>query len=420
MHRFVVVGIVSVFIGSASLSLADPMDEVVQALIQESSEPSLENVESTLLKLGPTAIDSLVRLLASTDNALRLTAVRVLGKMGRIAEQKLFQALQDDQWKVRVGAASALAHHTSEVVVKHLIAVLKDTHPAVRSASTRALGRIGNTKATGSLIFMLQDSKQVVRKNAAKALGRVRDHRATRPLVAALQDDEDSVRREAIAALAQIGQPAVEPLSAIVADGSRDPSSRQVAALTLRAIAEVGRADSVSDGAFSLGIGLRDEHVGVRQASADALVMIGQSAVEVVRTALLQDENPEVRAEAATIFGRSASATTWYAEAVDALILALDDQEEDVRAMVRNALVRIHAITFPQLVDALKDSSPVRRKGAIAVLGRIGHRGAIKPLETLLATEPDSAVRKSIVSALEILRAKPVAKTPPLRQIESR
>ena len=419
MHRFVVVGIVSVFIGSTSLALAEPMDEVVQALIQESSEPSLENVESTLLKLGPTAIDSLVRLLASTDNTLRLTAVRVLGKMGRIAEQKLFQALQDDQWKVRVGAASALAHHMSEVVVKHLIAVLKDTHPAVRSASTRALGRIGNTKATESLIFMLQDSKQVVRKNAAKALGRVRDHRATRPLVAALQDD-DSVRREAITALAQIGQPAVEPLSAIVADGSRDPLSRQVAALTLRAIAEVGRADSVADGAFSLGIGLRDEHVGVRQASADALVMIGQPAVEVVRTALLQDENPEVRAEAATIFGRSASATTWHAEAVDALILALDDQEEDVRAMVRNALVRIHAITFPQLVDALKDSSPVRRKGAITVLGRIGHRGAIKPLETLLVTEPDSAVRKSIVSALEILRAKPVIKTPPLRQIESR
>ena len=217
-----------------------------------------------------------------------------------------------------------------------------------------------------------------------------------------------------------IGQPAIQPLSAIVADGNRDPSFRQIAALVLREIASVGSARSIADGARALGVGLRDDDAGVRQASADALVMIGQPAVDVVRTALLQEPNPVVRAKAATIFGRSGSATTWYGEAVNVLILALDDHEEGVRAAVRSALVRIHAIAFGQLVVALEDDSAVRRREASTVLGEIGHRGAIQPLETLLASEPDPTVRKSIAMALEILHAKPLPKAPPLRHRKAR
>ncbi|HIB53911.1 MAG TPA: HEAT repeat domain-containing protein [Nitrospirales bacterium] len=419
MRRLIAAGVVAVFFGSLCLAHADQMDDVVQTLIRASSEESLESIEDTLLKLGPAVVDSLVRLLASEDNALRMTAVRVLGRMDASTDEKLFQALRDDRWKVRVAAVSALAHHQSETVIQQLLTTLHDSHPAVRSASARGLGRIGSAEATDSLILTLQDPQRVVRKSAAKALARVGDHRATAPLIAMLQDDE-AVRRESMNALAHIGQPAVQPLAAIVADGNRDSSFRQTAALVLRDIASRDSAPSVADSAAALGVGLRDGDPGLRKASADALVIIGQPASAVVRIALLQDQNPVVRAEAATILGRSGSATTWYAEAVDSLILALDDHEERVRAAVRKGLVRIHAIAFRQLIVALQNNSALRRMGASTVLGEIGHRGAIQPLETLLATEPDPAVRKSIVSALEVLHAKPVPKAPPLRRPAAR
>ena len=67
--------IVLIFIASTSLARAGQMDDVVQTLILGSSEESLEDIESTLLKLGPVAVDPLVRLLASDDNALRMTAI---------------------------------------------------------------------------------------------------------------------------------------------------------------------------------------------------------------------------------------------------------------------------------------------------------------------------------------------------------
>lgn len=399
MGRLVSLGIIIVFIGSVCLAHADQMDDVVQTLIRESSEESLEDVEATLLKLGPVAVDSLVRLLASDDSALRMTAVRVLGRMDQSTDEKLFQALRDDRWKVRVAAVSVLAHHTSGTVVQRLLAILQDPHPAVRSASARALGRIGDTEATEALIRVLQDPQRLVRKSAAMALGKIGDRRATAPLVATLQDDA-AVKRESMRALVLIGQPAVQSLSVIVADAKADPAIRQSVARVLGDIAS-------PDGADALGVALRDNDVGVRRASADALVLIGQPAVEVLRIALLEESDPSVRAEAATILGRSGSATVWATKAVNLLIMALADQDAHVRAAVRQALVRVHAIAYPQVVTVLRNDNPLLRGQASTILGKIGHRGAIAPLETLLKTEPHPAVRESITAALVILHAKP-------------
>ena len=86
-------GVGLILIGVVCFAHANQMDDVVQALILEASEESLEDVESTLLKLGSVAVDSLIRLLASDDSALRMTAVRVLGSMDHSIDEKLFQVL---------------------------------------------------------------------------------------------------------------------------------------------------------------------------------------------------------------------------------------------------------------------------------------------------------------------------------------
>ncbi len=411
MSRLIAMGVGLILIGVVCFAHANQMDDVVQALILEASEESLEDVESTLLKLGSVAVDSLIRLLASDDSALRMTAVRVLGSMDHSIDEKLFQVLRDDRWRVRVAVVSALAHHQSDRVVIQLLAKLQDAHPAVRAAAARALGRLGNVAAVDSLILVLQDEKRIVRKSAAKALGKIKDSRAIGPLIEILQEG-GVVQWESMRALAHIGQPAVQPLSAIVADGTRSNFFRQIAAKALREIALLENEPSVVTSVHALGVGLRDSDAGVRQASADALVIIGKPAADVLRTALLNDPDPEVRAEAATIFGRSGSARAWYAEAVDMLILALVDQEESVRAAAQAALIRIHVIAHGQLVVALKDKNPIRRMGVSTVLGAIGHRGSIQPLETLLKVESDPAVRTSIESALALLRTKPSAKMP--------
>ena len=408
MRRFILIALIGLLSWPVSYASAEPMDEVVRTLIQEASEESLENVEDTLVKLGPTAVHSLARLLASEDNALRMAAVRVLGKMDKIAREVLFQALSDEHWRVRAGAAVALGSHASDVVVNQLILATKDKHQAVRSAAVRSLGRIGNTKATESIVRALQDSNQLVRKNAAKALGIMKDAQAALPLISVLQD-EDAVQREVIAALGQIGQPALSPLAVIVADDGVDSGLRRFAAEALVKVAykmgERGQSALLEKSAPSLMVGLRAENGALRKASADALVMIGQPAFGVVGEALFTDKNSAVRAEAASILGRSGAAKSWYAEAVDLLIVALDDQDESVRLMVQESLVRIHVIGLGQLLKALNDNNTLRRQGVSSILGKLRHRGAIDPLEIRLAIEPDQAVQQAIRSSLDTLRA---------------
>jgi hypothetical protein len=135
---------------------------------------------------------------------------KTLGKIGEPAVEPLIQALKNEHWSVREGAAEALGEIGSTRAVEPLIQALKDEDSYedsyVRRKAARALGEIRSTRAVEPLIQALKDEDWCVRQEAAEALGKIGDEKAVEPLIQVLKDeDEGRVLGSAAEALGEIG-----------------------------------------------------------------------------------------------------------------------------------------------------------------------------------------------------------------------
>ncbi|MCD6215119.1 MAG: HEAT repeat domain-containing protein, partial [Candidatus Desulfofervidus sp.] len=141
-------------------------------------------------------------------------------------------------------------------------------------------------------------------------------------------------------------------------------------------------------------------HEDVRKEAAEALVNIGEPAVEPLIQAL-KDEYSDVREEAARALGRIGDK-----RAVEPLINALKDEDSDVRMEAAEALdqmgwkpgyvtekayylvakkewdeaVKLGEPAVEPLINALKDEASSVRWGAAGALGEIGDERAVEPL----------------------------------------
>jgi HEAT repeat protein len=195
-------------------------------------------------------------------------------------------------------------------------------------------------------IDLLKDSDWAVRREAAVTLGEMGDERCVEPLARALRDGDWQVREAAIEALGMIGSPAVDLLIRQL----RDWDIRKYA---IRALGKV-----------------KDERV------LDPL--IGQ---------LRNDEFMMDATEALVELGKPA---------VEKLIAALKDKEENVRKQAVIALGRIQdPEAIDPLIEMLKDTDWFTRLTAAAALEKIGDercREAIKPL----LHDPDLVVKMRV------------------------
>jgi HEAT repeat protein len=171
-------------------------------------------LESIMVEIGEPAVLPLVDAVrrearrTDTTKGARL-AVGILGKIG---DPRAFDALVElhghENWKVR-------------------------------SSAGEALGRIAEPAALTTLLGMLADENEMVRKSAAVAARRIlsgADNRtpsedAVAALAAALHDPHYSVRYGAADALAEVGEPAVRHLLAVVSGA--DGAPRYLAILAL-------------------------------------------------------------------------------------------------------------------------------------------------------------------------------------------
>jgi HEAT repeat protein len=116
--------------------------------------------------------------------------------------------------KLRPRVVEALAK-VGPPAVARLVAALADESGPARSIAAAALGRIGDPQAVEPLIAALSDGWS--RKNAAGALASIGDARAAGPLFALLGDEDEDVRWKAAGALREIGDSRlVEPLVALL------------------------------------------------------------------------------------------------------------------------------------------------------------------------------------------------------------
>jgi len=271
-------------------------------------------------------------------------------------------------------AAKALGEIGDPCAVEPLITAFENKKIAHCDAG-RALVKIGRP-AVELLISALNNDDIGMRDFAATVLWEIPDERAVDPLIIALNDEQVTVRRLAARSLGTIGDTrAVEPLI----DTLKDTNSgvRTFAAIALD---ELGwQADQSETGAAYW----------VAKEEWDKCVEIGAPAVEPLIIAL-EDKNEDICKPAAKALGRIGDA-----RAVTPLYIAL--KERRVPHHAARALGEIGEPAVDILVNALKDWGTCL--DAAMALGMAGDARAVEPLISVLESTNEE-MRKSAAYAL--------------------
>lgn len=192
-------------------------------------------------------------------------------------------------------------------------------------------GKVEPTEAIPDLVLALEDQDPVKRKESAQALGCIGKEAATAipALTQTLGDEKKWVRIAAARALGQIGPEAIPSLTQALEN--QDASIRAAAAWGL------GYIGSEANEAIPVLIqALGDEDETVCQAAAWALGGIGSAVVPTLIQVLEdKDLDTNLRKYAAIALGQ---AGTEAEEAIPNLILALEDESEEVRTGAKIAL----------------------------------------------------------------------------------
>jgi HEAT repeat protein len=299
-------------------------------------------VESPDAVAGQPVVRWLANLLHGADWELRSAAAETLAKMGRAALPALQSALRSDELDVRCDAAWAF-------------------------------GVIGESDAVPLLLDALENAEPRLQCFIATALSKIKDPRGVRPVVGLLASEDGSVRSTAAAALGRMGPDAVAALLAELpgADSVRRPA-------IIWALGELARPEALD----ALLGAIRSADAPTRAASASALARMAGDVrragrldefVEVLLPAL-EDEAMEVRQHAAFALAQTGRAAA-TAAAVDAMVAGLD--------------------------------SPIsaQRAGSALVLGELGDRRALGPLQQHAANETNAVARNAMKAAIESLRS---------------
>jgi cyclophilin family peptidyl-prolyl cis-trans isomerase/HEAT repeat protein len=229
-----------------------------------------------------------------------------------------------------------------------LATLLADKSAAVRRRAALAAGRIGDERAVNLLVTMLRvDGESSVRAMAAFALGETESARGAEGLMAELKSSESAmVRARALEALGKIAAalPKTEEararsigeaiLTALRAEEARKPQAdRETVLLGLTAAL---RARPANAGAVVIKF-ISDKDARVRADALNTLARLrAKEGMEQVRSLLLKDADPVVRANAARVLGAAEDK-----EAFDALASHLSDADARVRVSAIRALASL-------------------------------------------------------------------------------
>jgi HEAT repeat protein len=212
-------------------------------------------------------VECLIAVLEDDEWPVREMAAKALGKIGDArAVGPLIKALKRD-WPALWVVAEALGQLEDDRAVESLVAALRDSDgdKYTQQAAVEALGRIGEP-IQEPLIDVLRDGDEGARHRAIAALGQMRDARDLTPLIEALRSGPSyEVWQGAVEALVQIGEPAVEPLIAVLQGD--DWMARRRAAWALGQIGDTRAMKPLIEA-------LQDQTRFVRQEAAEALERI--------------------------------------------------------------------------------------------------------------------------------------------------
>ena len=279
-----------------------------------------------------------------------------LGSVGQLTEEEAFElaeALKKQLENQRVPQSD----HES---LRLMVAGLGDQRGALRLTFAQSLGSIGEA-AVPILCEALKNNPNVlIRRASAKTLNLIGSQRALPNLIEAFKTDPDPVVQGSSAgAMATIGIPAIESLLSLL-------KSNQCTAFQI--------------GLINL-----------------SLSFIGSKAPDAFNQ-VIKSENPEIRIAAITVLSEQIQSGT-NAAAKDRLINALNDQNSEVRAeaatMVGKLLEPEDSST--QLIRLLRDKNQQVRKNTALALMKMEATNAIKDLKVAIANEQDDQVKAVMI-----------------------
>ena len=302
----------------------------------------------------------------------------IVAALGKIRDEKavehLIDALQDEDPRIRMGAAAALSAigdpravdalaerllHDEEILVRRAAAealhklAWKPKSDAKKAHLLIELGRWSEVEKLGSaavepLIRTLKSSDQVGRENAAETLGKIGDPRAIQPLLLALEDPRSSVVKSAARALGEIGcREAVEPLLRIL-----QGKNNELIATAIEVLGKMGERCAVAPIIQAL------DNTNISGTARIALEEL--KGPETIRQLIqaLQHKSWRIRRGAAAVLGRIRAL-----EAAEALTQALMDEMEEVREAAERALENIEMFRQKLLNKQDEDFRLMRRGG---------------------------------------------------------
>jgi len=261
----------------------------------------------------------------------------------QLTEQEAYELAEELKLKLE----EQIIPSSDQESIKKMVAGLGDPRGALRLTFAQSLGSVG-TAAIPILCDSLKNNPNVlIRRASAKTLNIIGSKVALPNLIEAFRTDDDPVVQGSSAgAMATIGEPAVESLLEILTDSQC--SAFQVGLINLA----LSFAGSKAPNAFSQAA--QSENPEIRIAALTALAEQVHSGTNDHAKGLLiralNDDASEVRAEAATIAGKTLDPE----EIIDELCRLLKDENSQVRINTALALMKTEALSsITNLQEAL-------------------------------------------------------------------
>ncbi|MBN1551416.1 HEAT repeat domain-containing protein [bacterium] len=339
-------------------------DKLLEHLIDEFHEAALSEKYRLFSKFQEFPFediqDFLFEALQDNNHRIRSSAAKLIGKLGdETVVARILHMLYDDSWIVRSSAQEALGYLSPEIALPALRGLLSTPggDPNLRKNLAAVLTRYDLPEATEILVQIYHNADDPdLRATIMEYIGKRKDDTAVSALFEAIRDESWNVRTSAVKALSGMD------LQAILKP-------------TLKALADPSRI--------------------VHMAAVEILIKFGNDEVIDALADILETANTTGRINALNVLSGIQSD-----ESITMIVSALSDENNSVRNRAIEALASSRSsAVFELLKRCLKSSNWNLKQGAIKTLGIIQTDEAIDLLEEVMSHENTA----SKVMVLEIL-----------------
>ena len=278
-------------------------------------------------------------------------------ELNNLTEQEAFELAKVLKRKL----AEQETPESDQASIQQMIRGLGDHRGALRLTFAQSLGNVGEEAIPYLCDALKNDPNVIIRRASAKTLNLIGSKKALPNLVEAFKTDQDPVVQGSSAgAMATIGAPAIDELLKILVDPGC--TAFQVGLINL-ALSFIG---SKAPDAFDQAT--QSDNVEIRIAAITVLAeQIQAQTNKSAKSALLKalsDEASEVRAEAATMAGK----TLEPEDASNQLCRMLQDESDQVRKNTSLALMKMEATNaIEQIKDAINAEKNEQVKSVMTV-----------------------------------------------------